>query len=443
MDKTKKIQDEDKNYYRLRKYVDFMFKSAYRRGEYHHGQEKIPQDGAIIYAPNHTNTLMDALAVLVMNKPAKVFVARADVFKNPTILELLTFLKMLPINRKRDGANNLVTKNEELSDIVVDVLRDKVPFCILPEGTHRAMHSLLPLQKGIFRIAMQANDAFGNKMPVYIVPVGIEYGHFFRYRSSILLQVGDPINVTQFINEHPQLSVPQQINVLRDELAARLKKVILQIPDNDNYNATLELSQLWGNEQQRKLKLNKNTLISRFLAAKETVKNIEISLQTNPQETQQLLDMAEDFSRKRRALGIGMESVLQSHLRLNIVKKLFFLLLGLPYFVFSAVVTSPVTLLSVWLCSKFKDRAFHNTVRYLISFVLLPVLLLFFGTTAFIVFPWVWGLVFVLLFLPSFFFLHEYLRLMRLLISDVKWLGHRGLRRELRNIKKCRVLFDK
>ena len=435
-----KIQEKSKNYYRLRKYVDFMFKAAYRRREYY-GKEKIPQDGTIIYAPNHTNTLMDALAVLIIDKPAKVFVARADIFKQPFILKILTFLKMLPINRKRDGVDSLLSQNEEINDIVVDVLRDRVPFCIMPEGTHRTMHSLMPLQKGIFRIALQANDAFGNETPIYIVPVGIEYGHLFRYRSSLLLQIGDPINVTQFLKERSECLPPQQINLLRDELSDRMKKVILQIPDDDNYSATLELSQLYNNEQQRKLKLNKNTLINRFLAAEETVKNVADSLQTNPQETQQLLDRAKEFSRQRHSLGIGMRSVLNPHIRLSLVGKLFLLLLGLPYFVFSAVATSPVTLLSVWLCSKFKDPAFHNTVRYLVSFVLLPVLLLLLGVTAFIVSPcWIWGLAFVLLFLPAFFFLHDYLRLARLVVSDIKWLVHRGLYKKFTKIIKWKQL---
>jgi 1-acyl-sn-glycerol-3-phosphate acyltransferase len=428
-----KIQDKSRGYYLLRYYVDFMFKSAYRRAEYY-GQEKIPQDGAIIYAPNHTNTLMDALAVLVMNEPAKVFVARADVFKNPTILKLLTFLKMLPINRKRDGIDSLA-KNEEINDIVVDVLHDKVPFCILPEGVHRAKHSLMPLQKGLFRIALQANDTFGSEMPVYIVPVGIEYGHFFRYRSSLLLQIGDLINVTQFVKEHSQLSVPQHINALRDELSDRLKEIILHIPDNENYNATLELSQLYGKEQQRRLKLKEDSLINKYSASKETIKDVEISLQSNPQETQQLLNLAEDFSRQRHTHGIGMESVLKSHIRLDLIRKILFLILGLPYFVFASVATSPVTLVSIWLCSKFKDKAFHNTVRYLISFILLPIFLLLMGVIFTIVFSWLQGLIFMILFVPSFFFLHEYLRLLRLFVSDIKWLINRNLYKQFKKIK--------
>jgi 1-acyl-sn-glycerol-3-phosphate acyltransferase len=406
---------------------------AYRRVEYY-GTEKIPKDAAIIYAPNHTNTLMDALAVLVINKQAKVFVARADVFKNPIILKILTFLKMLPINRKRDGITNL-SKNEELTDIIVDVLHDKIPFCILPEGMHRPKHSLLPLQKGIFRIALQANTAFGNEIPVYIVPVGIEYGHFFRYRSSLLLQIGNPINITQFVEDHPDKNVPEQINILKDDLAERLKEMILNIPDDENYGATLELSQIYSKEQRKKLNLKQKSLINNYIITKKNIEEVESSLKSFPKETRELLDKVDVFSDKRHKLGIGVVSVLKSHTILSLIWKIVYLLIGFPYFVFASIATAPVTFFSIWMCSKFKDKAFHNTLRYLISFLLLPVFLLIIGLTFGIIFSWVWGFIFAILFIPSFFFLHEYLRLLRLSLSDLRWLVNKDLHRKYKEIK--------
>jgi len=356
-----------------------------------------------------------------------VYVARADVFSQPKFIKFLTLSKILPINRRRDGIESL-SKNEEINHIAVDVLHDKVPFCIFPEGTHRTMHSLMPLQKGLFRIALQANEKFGNKMPLYIIPVGIEFGHFFRYRSSLLVQIGDPINVTQFVDDHFNFSVPQQINALRDELSDRLKKVILHIPDDNNYTATLELSQLYCKEQRQRLKLSENTLINRFTACKETIQNVASFIKSNRSETQKILDMADVFSRQRHTLGIGLASMLRSHFILSLIGKISLLLLGLPYFIFSTVVTSPITLLSVWLCSKFRDKAFHNAVRFLAVVVLFPVLLLATGITTFVLFPWKWGVLFTLLFIPSHLFLHEYLRLARLFISDLKWLIHSNLR---------------
>ena len=429
-----KIQDKSKAYFALKVYTDRMFKWAYRRVEYH-GKENIPQDGAIIYAANHTNTLMDALAVLAIDKEAKVFVARADMFKQPTILKFLTFLKMLPINRIRDGRDSLV-QNEEINDIVVDALQDKVPFCIMPEATHRTMHSLMPLRKGIFRIALQANEAFGDKMPLYIVPVGIEFGHFFKYRSSLLLQIGEPVNVTQFLREHPEMEHPQQqMSGLRAELSEKMKKLILHIPDDANYQATMELTQLYGNEQRRRLRLRGDFLINKFTAAQKNIENTATLLESKPQETKELLDLAGEFSRQRHASGIEMKSVLRPHVRWAFIGKIVFLLLGLPYFIFSAVVTSPVTLLFERLSTKFADKAFYNTLRFLISLALLPILLLLMGTIAAIFFPWKWALAFVLLFLPSFFFFHDYLRLMRWMISDMKWIINRDLQKQFKKIK--------
>ena len=170
MKKEKKIQDYNWWYSTLRYYVDLVLKLSYRNVRYV-GTENIPQNGAVIYAPNHTNALMDALVILAMDRKPKVFVARADIFKNKMLAKIFHFLKILPIMRMRDGIDE-VRKNDETISKAVDVLRDHVPFCIFPEGTHQAKYSSLPLSKGIFRIAFQAQDLMPD-MPLYIVPVGM------------------------------------------------------------------------------------------------------------------------------------------------------------------------------------------------------------------------------------------------------------------------------
>ena len=178
---AKKIQDNDWRYNLLKAIVDRFIKSSYRKIEYS-GMERIPGDGAVIFAPNHTGTLMDAMVMLSIDSKPKVFVARADIFKNPKLAKLFRFFKMLPIMRMRDGMDE-VKKNNRTIEQAVDVLKDRIPFCIFPEGTHQTKHSLLPLTKGIFRIALQAKE-FMPDTPLYIVPVGITYGSFWRYRAS-------------------------------------------------------------------------------------------------------------------------------------------------------------------------------------------------------------------------------------------------------------------
>ena len=214
MAKERRIQDNDVIYNLLRWYIDVTLRFSYRVIKYV-GKERIPQDGAVIFAPNHTGALMDALVILAMDRRPKVFVARADLFKNPKLAKFFTFCKIMPIMRMRDGIDE-VRKNNETIEKAVEVLRDKVPFCIFPEGTHQTKYSTLPLAKGIFRIALQAHELMPD-MPLYIVPVGIRYGSFFRFRSSARVQIGNPINIGEFIAEHGEYTTQEQMNHMRSE----------------------------------------------------------------------------------------------------------------------------------------------------------------------------------------------------------------------------------
>ena len=112
MAKRKRIQDYDWRYSFLKRFVDFVLKSSYKDIKYV-GKERIPTDGAVILAPNHTGTLMDALVILAMDSKPKVFVARADIFKNPTLAKLFRFLKIMPIMRMRDGFDEVKKNNRK------------------------------------------------------------------------------------------------------------------------------------------------------------------------------------------------------------------------------------------------------------------------------------------------------------------------------------------
>lgn len=318
------IQDKDKVYKAFRPLVDLMFRLSYRRYKIV-GQENIPTDGALIYAPNHANALCDALAVLGINRHRKVFVARADIFKNPKIAWLLNGLKIMPIRRMRDGVDE-VRHNDETMQNAVNTLEAGVAFCILPEGTHRPMHSLLPLAKGIFRIALHANEQFGQQRPIYILPVGLEYGDYFHLWDSLLINIGHPINVTEFAKqafaEYKQthgedMTEPQLILALRDELTKRMKEQILYVPDDENYEKN------WA-----ELKAHKPALYAQM-----------------------------DRPHLCRSLRYA------------------FVILLAPLFVLSAVLTAPLGLLTLLIRHKIQDPAFHNSVQYLLQFILIPLTL--------------------------------------------------------------------
>ena len=152
---AKKIQDTDYLYSFLLPYVNWHTRRSYRRFEVH-GKKKLPKDKALIFGVNHSNTLMDALVLLSSNNIKKVFIARGDIFKNPIVAKILTFLRILPIFRIRNGVA-AVRQNDDSLNKAVDVIHDHVDLYLFPEGTHRTKHSLMRMGKGLFHIALDAN----------------------------------------------------------------------------------------------------------------------------------------------------------------------------------------------------------------------------------------------------------------------------------------------
>ena len=224
-----KIWEKNGWYSLLRHYVDACTRASYRPARV---IGSLPDEGAVLIAANHTSTLMDALVILRSRKAATVFGARADIFRKPAVARILRFLRIVPLARIRDGAES-VLKNLETFSEVDDVLAHGVPFCLFPEGRHRPMHSLLPLGKGIARLAF----ASAEKRQTWVVPTGIEHGSFFRYRYPSTVTYGEPLDVNAFLKAHEGDTEAETYQAFRKELFGRMAALITYIPDDENYEA--------------------------------------------------------------------------------------------------------------------------------------------------------------------------------------------------------------
>ena len=436
----KNIYDKDLGYTILKPIVDWNTKHSYRKIEVT-GKENIPTDGAVIIAPNHCNTLMDALVILQAFKDESVFGARADIFNKPFIAKIMTFVRILPMVRQRDGLRN-VLKNNETQEIIVDTLENKVRFCMYPEGRHRPAHSLQTLGKGTFRAALAANSKFGDKMPVYIVPTGIEYGDYFRYRSTCLITFGEAINVTEFVKGLNVENEVQMIEPLRKELASRMSKLITFIKDDEQLYNKWALTKMLAADKGLRYGDFGRSLHKGMLANREIVADIEKACEDKPEEMEKLLEKVAEFDKKRRKKGISIYSFRKKNEALNAVGKAFAALIGLPYWIFSAIVSSPMWLTYNLLRSKTRDKAFHNTVGFGVKLALGTILLIVYAILAFCLLPWPYALALTLLTIPSYSYFFDYLEGMRRYISDLKLLGEKKLRGKFKDIvKEFRKLY--
>ena len=422
----KNIYDKDLGYNMLKPIVDWNLKHSYRKVEVK-GKENVPTDGAVIIAPNHCNTLMDALVILRAFENETVFGARADMFNNAFVAKLMYFIRILPMVRQRDGLRN-VLKNYETQEIIVDTLKNKVRFCMFPEGRHRPAHSLQVLGKGTFRAALAANAAFGEEMPVYIVPTGIEYGDYFRYRSTSLVTFGKPINVTETVKSLGLDNEAQIIDHLRKDLTARMSELITYINYDENYDAKWTLTKI------RALDF-KGSLYEKMLNNRAIVADINKSYEENEEQMKEVFTKVSAFEKMRRKKGVSIYSFRKKNLALSVVGKGLAAILGLPYLIFSGIVALPMWGLAEFLRKSIRDKAFRNTAIFGVKLAGNIIFGLIYTILAFCLLPWPWALAFLALAGPAYSYIYDYAEFIRRWISDIKLLGDKALKKAFAAIR--------
>jgi len=270
--KSSKIYELPLSFYLTRKYVVFCFKRFYSEFIVV-GRENIPTEGPVIYAPNHINALMDAVAVhaVVSPKLPLIFLARADIFRNKSIARFLRFTKIMPAFRMRDGMENL-NKNNEIFDQCVEILDHRKALGIMPEGNQGEQRKLRPLVKGIFRIAFTAQQQFGENEGVKIVPVGIDLGDYVKFGKHIIINIGKPIEVSEYMNLYAENQVTAT-NEIRNRLRNDLNNLSLNLAIDSYYDCFEIVVEVANEAVLNELKLPNKT-VYRFIARQKIAERL-------------------------------------------------------------------------------------------------------------------------------------------------------------------------
>lgn len=387
------IEKYDLFYQLLKKYVDFWHNFIYYRKVLAYGKNNIDFSVPTIFAPNHQNALMDAMAVIGTLERQLIFLARADIFKNKFVARILYTFKMLPVYRIRDGFENLKQNDDTFRD-TLRVMEHRNGVVILPEGNHANYRKLRQLKKGICRIAFQTAEASGFSKEINIVPVGLEYSHYWRFRQVLTVVYGHPINVSEYYDSYRE-NPNRAILELRDRLSAEMKKVMVHIDEEQDYEAINELRSIVNEKYSDSIRYPKlfrdQRLVSKInelhVSDQETYGAICSDTLTVRDLATQLRLTYRHLRKKRHPIGwLLLSSVL--------------LLLTLPVFLLGAGLNILSYRVSYLQSIKSKDPAFISTARYGfflgLSFIFGPLYLIL---ALIFIKPW-WVAVFAFLMVP-------------------------------------------
>ncbi len=364
-----KIEQWSLGYHLLKSYHDFCFKIYFKTTVI--GQDKVPFDKSLIFAANHQNSLIDALAILTSRRCQPVFLARADVFKTPTLKKILTFLKILPVYRIRDGYQNLQL-NDDIFRKTLDVLKNHNGIGILPEGNHHGQRRLRTLKKGIARIAFQAEDACNNELKIHIIPVGLNYSNYVNFRSKLLVRFGEPIDISKHLElyrQNPALAY----NALIEDLEVGMKREMIQIDDEAYYNEYENLREIFTPAYLKEKHLPKHQNSS-FEIDKKMITAVDQLKVENLSQFQILMDDVKTYSGLVKENGLTLKSIQTANIKLyGLLIKLPLLLITLPLFIWGFI-NNIIPVGGAYLLSKkIKDVQFISSIRFVVGMFLFPI----------------------------------------------------------------------
>ena len=363
------------------------------------GKKNLKTKNPIIFAPNHQNTLMDALAVMGTQNRQVTWLARADIFKNRYAAKMLQYMKIMPAYRMQDGIKN-IDNNDIVFNKCVEILEHKKAIALFPEATHWGFRRLRPTKKAAARIACMAEEKNNFTLGIEIIPVGIYFDNYTNIRRNLLVNYGEPIYVKEY--EESYKNNPQQAqNELRIRLEQEMKKYMIHIPhSNELYTVYEMMREICEKKTIAFYSFDGPILKRNFDAHKKIIDLLENENKSNPELISNLsidvLEYKDQLSKlNMRDWLIASNGGDAFQIIWNFLK----LLAGLPIFIIGFLTHFLKFYYFDKLTKKLaKDVQFYNTLNFMLSMISIPIFYSIYGLIYIIVTPFAWWTVFIFLF---------------------------------------------
>jgi len=376
-------------YWIVNQYASFMHFLFYRR-IYVNNRENIPKNKPVIFALNHQNAFMDAIAIVCTTKTQPVFLARADVFSNPVTAKFLRFLKILPVFRIRDGKET-VKNNEEIFQKCIDALVNKKALGIMPEGNQVDKKRLRSFKNGAFLIALKAEEEQNNQLNVNLIPVGLDYSNYHNFRSYLQISYGKPIIISDYYDLYKK-DEKQGLEILRNKLTESLKSLIIHIESSRFYELAENILKFYNFRMRQLLALSKNNYPNRFKADRKMCKILNKYIKDHPSEMESLEENMSEYNKNLKLLNITNKLFEKPGTsRISLIWQSFIFTLLLPVYIYGLINNYFPFKVPIWRIRKrLKNKLFHSTFKYVGALLYFPVFYIVETIIIFLLFKKLW-----------------------------------------------------
>lgn len=331
------------------------------------GKENIPKNSSIILAPNHQNAFMDAITPIVNFGPGNQlsFLVRASIFGNKFGDWFLNNINIMPVYREIDGVD-IVEKNQVIFDNCVWLLENKKILTMFPEGTHHVKKRMLPLKKGISRIAFTADEKNNFSLETKIIPVGIYYTRLSDFGGNLLIQFGKPIEIKDYVEIYKE-NPNKAHNLIKNELSARLKALMIDI-ENTHYYDCIDFCREIDANEKKIVEIEEEFKNSKLIIAK-----IQNLASNNEDEAVQLKSLSERYHEFLKKNKLRDKIFAHQNAEFTFIDFILFALLT-PIGVYGWINNYLPFTIPVKVANKLiKDKGFVSSIKSAFSMIAFPI----------------------------------------------------------------------
>lgn len=211
------------------------------------GAERFPAEGPVVVVANHFNSIVDGALITTYLPRMPRLLAASIVWQNKPLVPLMDAAGVIPVIRQQDAEVDL-ERNVETFAKTWDLLAAGGVLALFPEGMSHSEPFLLPTKTGAARIVLESEE-FRGPLGVKIVPVGLVFDSKSKFRSRVLLQIGDPVDLAQVLEAYRQGSEEARREAVR-ELTVRIRDGLTAVTLNygswEEARLIARAAALWG-----------------------------------------------------------------------------------------------------------------------------------------------------------------------------------------------------
>ncbi|MEE9596072.1 MAG: 1-acyl-sn-glycerol-3-phosphate acyltransferase [Acidiferrobacterales bacterium] len=340
-----------------RRFCVAMVRTFYRRREAH-GLERIPSCGAVLLCANHPNALVDPIIIQAFCDRIIHPLARSGLFESRLARPFLSVMQAVPIYRRQD-ADGDTSHNVDSFARCYELFKLGGILLIFPEGQSHSDSHLRDIKTGAARLARGSIETTG--VTPTVLPVGLTFGDKGRFRSSVLLEVGEPIDLSAPPTEDPETTVRRLTGVIE----SGLKAVTVNAESSEALALSRRLERFFA---LRRGRYRRGSLEQRFRALKKLIRSQRILRQKDPERVVSLSQRLERFERLCSYFGVHDYQLTVRYTPLVVISFLFrsllMLFLVLPLALWGAINSAvPLLLVSRLMPRIAKGSQEHDTTR--------------------------------------------------------------------------------